>query len=68
MGAILVIGYHGMELTVLWQLFPVACSQTILADGWMLEQVGLFRVISLPHQMPTMPFVKPSLLYERLVQ
>lgn len=29
----------------------VACSQAIPADSWMLEQVSLVRIISIPHQM-----------------
>lgn len=33
----------------------VACSQAIPADSWMLEQVSLVRIISIPHQMLQCP-------------
>lgn len=58
----------GWDLLSYGAWLPVACSQAIPADGWMLEQASPVRVVSLPHQMPTKPFVKPFLLFDHLVQ
>lgn len=46
----------------------MACSQAVPANDWMLEQASPCRVLSIPHQMPTKPFVKPVLLFDHLVQ
>lgn len=57
-----------MGFTIFWCTAPSGLLSAISADGWVLEQASLFRVTSLAHKMPTMLFVKLSLLFDQLAQ